>query len=239
LGHPTGILSLLSGFVASKVGNKSKSTEDLKIPQGLSFFREASIIGAIVIFLLWIIVGVMVPSMTENLVMSSINQGLRFGAGLVVMLTGVRMLISQIVPAFKGISDKLVPNAVPALDCPVIFNYKPNAVIIGFIVAMIVSTVLVLICNTLNVFGIILIPLVITSFFECGTAAVIGEGQGGLRGCIIGTICAATVMVAILGISAIVYSGTIQNWMLIFGGNDFSLFGPIARLVGGLFGFAQ
>jgi len=240
LGHPTGILSLVSGFVASKVGDKSKSTEDLKVPQGLSFFREASIIGAIVIFLLWVIVGIIIPSMAGgNLIMASVNQGLRFGAGLVVMLTGVRMLISQIVPAFKGISDKLVPNAIPALDCPVIFNYKPNAVIIGFIVAMIVSTILVLICNTLNVFGVILIPLVITSFFECGTAAVIGEGQGGFKGCVIGTTVAAIVMVIIVGISAIVYSGTIQNWMLIFGGNDFSLFGPIARLVGGLFGFAN
>ena len=241
LGHPTGILSLLSGFIASKVGNKGKSTEDLKIPQGLSFFREASIVGAIALFIMWLIVGIAIPSLTSgsNLIMQSIAQGLQFGAGLVVMLTGVRMLISQIVPAFKGISEKLVPNAVPALDCPVIFNYKPNAVIIGFIVAMITSTALILICNTLNVFGVMLIPLVITSFFECGTAAVIGEGQGGLRGCIIGTIFAAALMVALIGISAIVYSGTIQNWMLIFGGNDFSLFGPIARLVGGLFGFAN
>jgi PTS system ascorbate-specific IIC component len=239
LGHPTGILSLISGFVASKVGNKAKSTEDLKVPQGLSFFREASIIGAIVILILWIVVGLIIPALTENLVMASINQGLRFGAGLLVMLTGVRMLISQIVPAFKGISDKLIPNAIPALDCPVIFNYRPNAVIIGFIVAMIVSTILVLICNTLNVFGVMLIPLVITSFFECGAAAVIGEGQGGFRGCVIGTICAAAVMVVIVGISAVIYSGTIQNWMLIFGGNDFSLFGPIARFVGGIFGFAR
>jgi PTS system ascorbate-specific IIC component len=240
LGHPTGILSLVSGFVASRTGDKSKSTEDLKVPGSLSFFREASIIGAIVIFILWIVVGVITKSLAEtNLVMQSVNQGLRFGAGLLVMLTGVRMLISQIVPAFKGISDKLVPNAIPALDCPVIFNYKPNAVIIGFIVAMIVSTILVLICNTLNVFGVMLIPLVITSFFECGAAAVIGEGQGGFRGCVIGTICAAIVMVAIVGISAIIYSGTIQNWMLIFGGNDFSLFGPIARLIGGIFGFAR
>jgi PTS system ascorbate-specific IIC component len=239
LGHPTGILSLVSGFVAARVGNKAKSTEDLKVPAALSFFREASIIGALMILILWIVVGLIIPSLTENLVMSSINQGLRFGAGLLVMLTGVRMLISQIVPAFKGISDKLVPSAIPALDCPVIFNYRPNAVIIGFIVAMLVSTILVLICNTLNVFGVMLIPLVITSFFECGAAAVIGEGQGGFRGCVIGTLCAAIVMVAIVGVSAIVYSGTIQNWMLIFGGNDFSLFGPIARFIGGIFSFVR
>ena len=81
-----------------------------------------------------------------------------------------------------------------------------------------------------------LIPLVITSFFECGAAAVIGEGQGGLRGCIIGTVVAAVVMVALTGISAVMYSGTIQNWMLIFGGNDLSLFGIIANLIDKLLG---
>ena len=240
LGHPTGVLSLISGFVASKVGNKEKSTEDLKVPKGLSFFREVSITGAIVIFIMVLIIGFAIPSSVaenQNTVMFSINQGLTFGAGLVVMLTGVRMLINQIVPAFKGISEKLVPNAIPAFDCPVIFNYRPNAVIIGFITAMITSTILVLICNATDLFGIMLIPLVITSFFECGAAAVIAEGQGGLRGCIIGTAVAAIVMVAVVGISAIIYSGTIQNWMLIFGGNDFSIFGPIAKFIMQLFSF--
>lgn len=239
LGHPTGFLSLIAGFVASKVGDKKKSTEDIKLPAKLSFFRESSIMGAIVIFLMVLIVGFVIPTSVPeggNVAFNAINQGLRFGAGLIVMLTGVRMLINQIVPAFKGISDKLVPNAIPAFDCPVIFNYRPNAVIIGFIVAMITSTIIILICNATNLFGVMLIPLVITSFFECGAAAVIAEGQGGIRGCIIGTVVAAAVMVGLLGISVLVYAGTIQNWMMIFGGNDFSLFGPIAKLIMSLFG---
>lgn len=46
IGHPTGILSLISGFVAKRVGNKEKSTEDLNIPASLGFFREISITGA-------------------------------------------------------------------------------------------------------------------------------------------------------------------------------------------------
>lgn len=239
LGHPTGILSLIAGFVASKTGNKEKSTESLNLPQNLSFFREISITGAIVIFIMFIVVGITVPSSVaegQNMFMTAVNQGLNFGAGLIIMLQGVRMLINQIVPAFKGISEKLVPNALPALDCPVIFNYKPNAVLIGFVTAMITSTILIMICNTANVFHLMLIPLVITSFFECGAAAVIGEGQGGLRGCIIGTVVAAVVMVALTGISAVMYSGTIQNWMLIFGGNDLSLFGIIANLIDKLLG---
>ncbi|NLA77957.1 MAG: PTS ascorbate transporter subunit IIC [Erysipelothrix sp.] len=243
LGHPTGILSLISGFVASKVGDTSKSTEDLNIPKSLSFLREISITGGIVIAIMFIVVGLMQPTLVPeggNLVMYAIENGLMFGAGLIVMLQGVRMLINQIVPAFQGISEKLVPNALPAFDCPIIFNYKPNAVIIGFIIAMITSTITLVIANSMNLFGVLLIPLVITSFFEVGTAAVIGEGNGGLRGSIIGTIVAAVVMVGIMGISVIAYRTTIQNWLLIFGGNDFSFFGTILRYVaqffGGIFG---
>ena len=238
LGHPTGILALVSGFVASKVGDKSKSTEDINLPKGLSFFREVSITGGIVVFIVFIVTGLFVMSdlVQGNLVMDSLGQGLEFGAGLIIMLQGVRMLISQIVPAFKGISEKIVPNALPAFDCPIIFNYKPNAVLIGFVVAMIVSTLLIVLTNTMGIFGVMLIPLVITSFFECGSAAVIGEGQGGLRGAIVGTVVAATVMVVLVGISAIIYATTIQNWMLIFGGNDLSLFGIIGRGIAGIFG---
>ena len=240
LGHPSGILALVSGFVASKVGNKEKSSEDLKLPEGLSFFREVSITGGIVIFIMFLVVGLAIPEgfgdLNENLFMYAIKQGFIFGAGLIVMLQGVRMLINQIVPAFKGISEKIVPNSIPAFDCPILFNYKPNAVLIGFITAMITSTVLILISNYFNIFNVLLIPLVITSFFECGTAAVIGEGQGGLKGAIIGTITAAILMVALVGISAVIYSGTIQNWILIFGGNDLSLFGVIGKFIGSIFG---
>lgn len=237
IGHPTGILSLVSGFVAKRVGDKSKSTEDLNVPKSLSFFREISITGGLVMVIMYLIIGLIIPALVpegNNLFMLAIQQGLSFGAGLLILLYGVRLLINQIIPAFQGISEKLIPNAVPAFDCPILFNYKPNAVIIGFIVAMITSTILVILANTLNIFGVILVPLVITSFFECGAAAVIGEGQGGLRGSIIGTIAGAIVMVVIMGISVVIFSTTIQNWLLIFGGNDFSFFGPIAKFIADL-----
>lgn len=236
LGHPTGVLSLIAGSIARVVGDKGKSTEDIDFPKSLSFFREVPITGGIVMMLIWIIIGLIIPSLTENnIIFESLNQGLKFGAGLLIMLQGVRMLINQIVPAFQGISEKIVPNAIPAFDCPVIFNYKPNAVIIGFITSMVVSTITLIVVNKLGIFNTFLLPLVITCFFECGAAAVIAEGQGGMKGCIIGTAVSSIVMIFVLGISADIYSNTISNWMLIFGGNDFSIFGSLAKLILSIF----
>ncbi|MGK0603704.1 PTS ascorbate transporter subunit IIC [Enterococcus gilvus] len=239
IGHPTGVLSLISGFVAKRVGNKERSTEDLNIPESLSFFREISITGGLVMFLMNLIVGFIAPVLIPeggNIIMFAIEAGLNFGAGLLIMLYGVRLLINQIIPAFQGIAEKVVPGAKPAFDVPILFNYRPNAVIIGFIVAMITSTILVILVNSFDLFGILIVPLVITSFFECGGAAVIGEGQGGLRGAVIGTMVASVAMVFLVGVSAVIFSTTIQNWILIFGGNDLSLWGMVGKLVGSLFG---
>lgn len=239
IGHPTGILSIVSGFVAKRVGNKAKSTEDLKVPEGFSFFREISITGALVMFIMNIVVALIAPVLVPeggNMFMFAVNAGLNFGAGLLIMLYGVRLLINQIVPAFQGIAEKVVPGAIPAFDVPILFNYRPNAVIIGFIVGMIISTIFVVIANSFNVFGVLLVPLVITSFFELGGAAVIGEGQGGLRGSIIGTTVAALVMVILVGVSAMLLGSTVQNWIMIFGGNDLSLWGILAKGLGSLFG---
>lgn len=237
IGHPTGILSIISGFVARKFGDKTQSTEEVDVPESLSFFRETSVMGGLVIFLMYLIIAIFLPIVVpegDSAFFFAITQGISFGAGLLIMLYGVRLLINQIIPAFQGISEKIIPGAIPAFDVPILFNYKPNAVIIGFIVAMITSTILVILANTFNVFGVLLVPLVVTSFFEMGGAAVVGEGQGGFRGAVLGTIVSSFVMVLVMGISVVIFSGTIRDWLLIFGGNDFSLFGPIVKWLGDL-----
>ncbi len=145
------------------------------------------------------------------------------------MLQGVRMLIAEIVPAFKGIAEKLVPGAIPALDCPVLFGYGPNSLLIGFIVAVITSTATILL--TRGMFPTVIIPLIFTCFFENGCAAIIANAKGGIRGTIIASALNGVIMVLLVGFGAYFFNKTIQPWMLVYGGQDFSLFGIIEGII--------
>ena len=242
IGHPTTTLSVISGYLGKLVGNKEKSTESLNVPKGLNFLREISITGSLVICLTYLVMSFilksngMVPGEVWGYAGTStgaftfiFTKSIYFGVGVTVMLLGVRMLIAEIVPAFKGIADKVVPGAIPALDCPVIFNYAPNALIIGFIVAMITSTITIIL--TAGTFPTVIIPLTFTCFFEIGTAAIIGNGTGGVRGAVIGAAVSGIIMVFLVGFGSYFFSNTINNWMLVYGGQDFSLWGILTGLI--------
>ncbi|NCB34269.1 MAG: PTS ascorbate transporter subunit IIC [Erysipelotrichia bacterium] len=246
IGHPTTTLSVISGLLAKKLGDKSKSTESLNIPKSLGFLREVSITGSIVIALTYIVMAIILQVNGFNpgevwgyaggstgIFTYVFTHAIYFGVGVTVMLQGVRMLIGEIVPAFKGIAEKVVPGAIPALDCPVIFGYAPNALIIGFITAMITSVITIIL--TAGMFPTVIIPLTFTCFFEIGCASIIGNAEGGVRGCIIGAAVSGIVMVFLVGFGAYFFNNTIQSWMLVYGGQDFSLWGiiegTIAKLI--------
>lgn len=107
-----------------------------------------------------------------------------FSAGVYIMLAGVRMILNELIPAFKGISEKLVPGAKAGLDIPILFPFAPNAVIIGFFASFVgglVATVMMIIFHTT-----IVIPGVVAHFMCGATAGVIGNSVGGRRGAVIG-----------------------------------------------------
>ena len=240
IAHPTTTLSLIAAGVAKVTGDPKKSTEDLKFPKGLNFLREVSITGSIVILLTYLVMSLLLKlngySPAEVLGYDRaftyyFTKTINFGMGVTIMLLGVRMLIAEIVPAFQGIATKVVPGAIPALDCPVIFNMAPNALLIGFICALATSTVTILICTALHVFPTVVIPLAFTCFFEAGCAAIVANAYGGVRGCIIASIVNGIAMVLLVGFGAYFFNNTIQGWMLVYGGQDFSLWGILEGLI--------
>lgn len=180
----------LSGYVGGWLGDSKKSTEDLPVPKRLDFLKDMSVLMGIVMVVIFLVTTFFVdPKIMaklaegQNPYQFSIMQALLFVAGILILLQGVRMFLGEIIPAFKGIGEKLVPGARPALDVPIFYSYAPIAVTIGFLAALVGSLLVTLISKWLPV---VVLPSVIGLFFMGGAAGVFGNAMGGRRGAIIG-----------------------------------------------------
>jgi len=193
MGHTGNIGYAVSGLIGKLFGNDKQSTEDLDIPKSLSFLRDSTVSITLLMSVVYIALAIVSGSSFvesklssgNNFIIYSLVQAGTFAAGFIVVLQGVRMILGEIVPAFQGIAQKLVPNSKPALDVPIIFPYAPNAVLIGFFVSFIVGTISMFIMIAIKT--TVIIPGVVGHFF-CGAAAsVYGNSTGGKRGAILGS----------------------------------------------------
>lgn len=192
MGHFSTFSYLIAGFVGSKFGDTSRSTEDLNVPKSLMFLRDTPVAVAVTMSLFFMISSIFAGgefvetvSGGQNWVVFTFIQSLVFAGGVYIVLQGVKMLIAEIVPAFKGISDKLVPGARPALDCPMVFPVAPNAVLIGFLSSFAAGLVAMAVQGALD--WTIIVAGVVPHFFVGGAAGVYGNATGGLRGAILGS----------------------------------------------------
>ncbi len=229
IGHFSTLSYVLSGWLGEKFGDVSRSTEDIKVPKGLMFLRDTPVAIAITMWLFFFGAGIIAsPSYVESISAGQnwfvfiLLQSLTFAGGVYVVLQGVKMLISEIVPAFKGISDKLVPGAKPALDCPVVFPYAPNAVLIGFICSFTGGLISMAIQYFMG--WTMIVPGVVPHFFIGAAAAVFGNATGGLRGAVIGSF-AQSFLISFLPMILLPMLGSIGLQSTTFSDTDFGVIG--------------
>ncbi|MCC8458963.1 PTS ascorbate transporter subunit IIC [Photorhabdus aegyptia] len=235
IGHFSTLSYVLSGFIGSKLGNKAYSTEEMNVPKSLLFLRDTpvaiSFTMAIIFMISCLFAGsdfVREVSGGKNGFMFSLMQSITFAAGVYIILQGVRMVIAEIVPAFKGISDKLVPNAKPALDCPVVFPYAPNAVLVGFLSSFVAGVIGMFILYALGM--TVIIPGVVPHFFVGAAAGVFGNATGGRRGAILGAF-AQGFLITFLPVFLLPVLGDIGIANTTFSDADFGALGILLGII--------
>ncbi|WP_199254565.1 PTS ascorbate transporter subunit IIC [Mycolicibacterium mengxianglii] len=211
IGHFGTIGYIASGITGRFVGGKkSQSTEDLKLPESLRFLRDSMVATALSMVLMYLAVSLLYMARAGqetafaayaddtgagaavdvgNFLMMGVTQGLGFGVAVAVILFGVRTILGELVPAFQGIAERVVPGAVPALDAPIVFPYAQNAVLIGFISSFVAGLVgLAALSVWLGpAFGwVLVLPGLVPHFFTGGAAGVYGNATGGRRGAVAG-----------------------------------------------------
>lgn len=220
----------------------SPSTEDVKVPEGLRFLRDSMVATALSMVVMYVVVataylarvgedafGAFPDGATGvgNYLMQSVTEGLQFGISVAVILFGVRTILGELVPAFQGIAEKVVPGAVPALDCPIVFPYAQNAVLIGFLASFAGGLVGLFVLGVFlgPIFGLALIlPGLVPHFFTGGAAGVYGNATGGRRGAIAGAFVNGLIITFLPSILMLVM-GDFGEANTTFGDADFGWFG--------------
>lgn len=191
MGHYVTIAYAISSFIGSKVGNPEDSTEKLKLPSWLMIFKDYIVSVTLSVAVFYYISAFIAGKENVEALSGGVSwilfpflQSLSFASSLFIIITGVRMVLGEIVSAFVGISEKLIPNAKPALDCPVVFQYAPTATVLGFLSAYIGGLICIPVFVLLKT--PVIIPVAVPYFFIGATAGVFGNASGGWKGAIVG-----------------------------------------------------
>lgn len=212
MGHFNALGYWIAGFIGQLIGGKNwkekkkaAESQNYNLPGFFTLFRDfvfSVALFMIVLFYIVTIAAVATGHMADVKALAGADlwfvfpliQGLQFAAGMSVLIYGVRQFIAEITAAFVAISEKYIPGSRPAVDCPAIFPYAPNAVIIGF-VGSFIGGLIGMLGMVMFHSSVIMIPAAGICFFSGGTSGVFGYVRGGWKGAAVGSFVVGILLV--------------------------------------------
>ena len=234
---------VVAGFLGQFIGSPKDSAEKIHLPEWMNFLSEPLVSMGVSTWLLYLTGGIAcvaaigetstaaIFNSSNSWVLSSFLSALNFAAGTGVVLMGVNMFLAEVLPAFHWYAQKVIPNALPAVDCPAVFPYAPNAVMLGMLGALVGQLggmgLQVILGGHI---GAVILPNMMLAYFLGGSSGVFGNATGGWKGALVGgmvnglmfTLLAGT---AFAGIRHLGYGNTM------FGDADFGMVGNVLAFI--------
>lgn len=188
-----------------KKGDKNKRLEDIEFPGFLSIFNENVVATSILMLLFF---GIILLILGQEFLVTNgflaanrsylfyiMTTSLNFAVYLAILQLGVRMFVAELTQSFQGISTKLLPGAVPGIDCAATYGFgSPNAVTIGFLFGAL-GQFLAIMVLILFKSPVLIIAGFVPVFFDNATIAVFANNKGGLKAAMIFPFIAGLVQV--------------------------------------------
>ncbi|MHC1684266.1 MAG: PTS ascorbate transporter subunit IIC [Clostridiaceae bacterium] len=192
IGHQQMFGIWLTDKVAKKMGNKGRKIEDLELPGFLSIFNDNVVAtGVLMLAFFGAIMGILGQDLmhqidqnfaaNRNFFFYIMEKSLNFAVYLSILQLGVRMFVAELTISFQGISNRILPGSVPAVDCAAVYGFgHANAITIGFLFGAFGQLLIIL---GLVVFHspVLIITGFVPVFFDNATFAVYANRRGGLR----------------------------------------------------------
>jgi len=183
---PSVVGLIVAGESARLFQKKKIDTESIKYPKWMEFLKDSTLACVVSVLLMNIAFTLVAgPAVASEMAGATpvglylVTMALTFGGGIAVILYGVRMMLAELIPAFSGIAEKILPNVKLGLDYPTAFPYAGTSVMLGFIFSLLGSIVATLVMS-LTGFTPVVVPGVQINFFEGALIGVYANAKGGL-----------------------------------------------------------
>ncbi|SJZ46418.1 PTS system IIC component, L-Asc family (TC 4.A.7) [Pilibacter termitis] len=200
---------------SNKQERKARHLEDIELPGFLKIFNENMVAtGILMLVFFGIIMSVLGHDyFVENQFITAeqsflfyiMTTSLQFAVNLAILQLGVRTFVAELTESFTGISDTILPGAVPGIDVAATFAFgHPNAVTLGFLFGALGQFLTI---GALIVFKspVIIIAGFIPLFFDNAVFAVYANKRAGAK--------AAMILPFFSGIIQVVGAALIASWV--------------------------
>ena len=169
----------------------SHNMNDIELPGFLSIFNENMVATAILMTAFFGVIQLILGKdylvaqealkMEDNFFFYILESSFSFAVNLAILQLGVRTFVGELTASFDGIQSKLLPGALPGIDCAAIFGFgSANAVTIGFMFGALgqflaIAILFLMKSPTLIIAGFV--PL----FFDNAVLGVYSNNRGGYK----------------------------------------------------------
>lgn len=194
---------------SGKIGNKDKDVDNMKLNGAFQLFDDYVVSTTTLMLVFFgIILVVIGPDILQSLDTANFPKSLAFpvyilekcasfAVNLVILKTGVRMFVSEMVESFNGISNSVLKGCLPAVDCAATYAFgSPNAVTLGFLFGAIGQVIAI---AGLLIFQspLMIIPGFVPLFYDNATIGLYANKRGGFKALMI--MCMGSGILQVLG----------------------------------------
>lgn len=198
LGHFNQLGAWIAGPIAPFFGNPEKeNAESMSLPGWLRSISDGGLSIAVSLPVAYIFVWAVVVLVgseeaiellrqnagSTNTFLYMVLTALQLAAAIYILLYGLRMFLGELLPAFQGISEKFIPDAIPGIDTVAFYAVSPNAVVITMIAYMAGAVLTTIVCMIVHTPVLVIFQLA-SAFSESCAIGAIANRRGGWKACI-------------------------------------------------------
>lgn len=241
IGHQQMLGVWFADKFSGKIGDKKKGVDDMNLKGGFKIFDDYVVSTTVLMLLFFGVVLVIIgPGIMQELDAANFPKGLSFpiyilqkcasfAVNLVILKTGIRMFVSEMVESFNGISGSILKGCLPAVDCAATYAFgSPNAVTLGFLFGAIGQLIAI---AGLLIFRspLMIIPGFVPLFYDNATIGLFANRKGGFKALVI--MCVGSGLFQVLGSAVAILLFGMSSFGGYVGNLDWATLWPVMGVI--------